>query len=158
MNNRREALYGPQHAQDLELVVVLNRAANLHNRHATEVFRKHGLTTMQFAVLEALYHKGDLKVGEIVEKILATGGNMTVVLNNLEREGMVVRCAHPQDSRSWLISITEKGKRKIEDIFPEYLEIIQTFFSVLPEEEKSAVVRSLKKLIGQELSRGGQTK
>ena len=155
MNNREKVLYGPQQAQDLELVILLNRAVNLHNRHAAEVFRKHGLTTMQFAVLEALYHKGDLKVGEIVEKILATGGNMTVVLNNLEREDMIARSVHPQDSRSWLIAITEKGRKKIEDIFPEYLEVVRTFFSVLPEGEKSATIRSLKRFLDQEFLKKG---
>lgn len=148
--NKREALYGHAHAQDLELVITLNRAANGHNRRAAEVFRRHGLTTMQFAVLEVLYHRGDLKIGEIIAKILSTGGNMTVVVNNLERDGMVARRVHPEDSRASLISITDRGRGKIEALFPEYLEVIGTFFRALSEKEKDVVAQSLRRVIRQD--------
>lgn len=55
-----------------------------------------GLTAAQFGVLEILYHKGNLRIGEILEGTLSTGGNMTVVIENLEKTGFVVRYPDPR--------------------------------------------------------------
>ena len=63
MTTRKRILYGPEHAQDLKMVIALSRAVNAHSKAALEVFRKYGLTTAQFAVLEVLFHKGPLKIG-----------------------------------------------------------------------------------------------
>lgn len=59
-----------------------------------------GLTSSQFAVLEALYNKGDLKICEIIEKILTTSGNITVVIKNLEKEEFISKYPDPEDKRS----------------------------------------------------------
>lgn len=131
---------------DLRLVIRLNRSANLLNRKAGVIFRAHGLTTMQFAVLEALYHKGDMQIGEILESILATGGNMTVVINNLEKDGLVKKRCNPKDHRAFVVSLTDAGRRRIEAVFPEYLDDMRTTMDALTKEEKEAVSKALKKL------------
>ncbi|NRT71882.1 DNA-binding MarR family transcriptional regulator [Clostridium beijerinckii] len=61
-------------------------------------------------MLEVLYHKGDLRVGEILEKTLSTGGNMTVIIDNLAKDNLIERRPDPKDMRASLISISEKGK------------------------------------------------
>lgn len=146
-NNKR--LFGQESVMDLRMVIGLNRSTNLLGRRAGQIFRKHGLTTMQFAVLEALYHKGDLKIGEIIEKVLTTGGNMTVVINNLAREGLVEKHPAPTDSRAFVISLTESGRARLEAVFPEYLIDMQKTMSALTDDEKRTVVKALKKLSGQ---------
>lgn len=135
-----------ENVPDLKVVIGLNRSANAINRRANAVFRRHGLTPMQFAVLEALYHKGDLKVGQLIEKVLTTGGNMTVVINNLAREHMVEKRTDPADSRSYIISITERGCIKIEDIFPEYLQDLKEVLGIFSGEDKLALINLFKKL------------
>ncbi|NRT87461.1 DNA-binding MarR family transcriptional regulator [Clostridium beijerinckii] len=57
-----------------------------------------------------LYHKGDLRVSEILEKTLSTGGNMTVVIDNLAKDNLIERRPNPKDRRASLISLSEKGK------------------------------------------------
>jgi len=145
----KKALFGQESVIDLRMVIGLNRSTNLLGRRAGPIFRKHGLTTMQFAVLEALYHKGDLKIGEIIEKVLTTSGNMTVVINNLEREGLVDKRPAPTDSRAFIISLTESGRARMEAVFPEYLADMRNTMSALTDDEKQAVVLALKKLCGQ---------
>lgn len=147
MKTRKPALYGLEHAPDLKLVIALSRAVNTHNRAALEVFRRHGLTMAQFAVLEVLYHKGAMKVGEITEKILSTAGNMTVVIQNMERDGLIECCKHPQDSRARLIAIADKGAEKLSSLFPEYLKVIENVFSSLSAEEKQFIGQRLKKIV-----------
>lgn len=105
-----------------------------------------GLTAAQFGVLEILYHKGNLRIGEILEGTLSTGGNMTVVIENLEKTGFVVRYPDPQDGRASLIRITEKGYKLVETMFPGHVANIGGIFSALSTEEKQQLVELLKKL------------
>lgn len=146
MKTKKMKLYDKEHILDLKTVIALNRATNHLNRRALAVFRKHGLTMMQFAVLEALYHKGSLKVGEIIEKILTTGGNMTVVLKNLAKDGLITKRIDPEDSRAMLISITDKGSRVMERVFPEYLADLRDFLETISDSEKKNLVAVLKAL------------
>ncbi|MBB6215507.1 DNA-binding MarR family transcriptional regulator [Anaerosolibacter carboniphilus] len=109
------------------------------------------MTVAQFGVLEILYHKGDLRICDIIERTLSTGGNMTVVIDNLEKEGLVGRYSDPNDRRASLISITEKGKKLVEEIFPKHVENISEIFDVLSSEEKQSLIKLLKKVSGVEI-------
>jgi len=140
--------YGELVDLNLKALIALSRCT--HNVHKREykTIKEGGLTVSQFAVLEILYHKGDLRVCEIMKKILATGGNMTVVIDNLVKENLVKRCSDPKDRRVNLISITEKGRNLISGIFPKHLENINDIFSILTSEEKKNLIKLVKKLSG----------
>ncbi len=146
MKKRNRILYGLEHAQDLKMVIALSRSINAHNKAALEVFRKYGLTAAQFAVLEALYHKGAMKIGEITDKILSTPGNVTVVIQNMERDGLVEYRRHPNDSRARLVSITDRGAAILQELFPSYLDMVKNMFLPLSGEEKQTITELLKKL------------
>lgn len=133
---------------NLKLLIALTRSTQNVQRREQRTIKEGGLTVSQFAVLEILYHKGDLRVCEIIEKALSTGGNMTVVIDNLVREDLVKRSIDPKDRRVNLISITDKGRKLVSDIFPNHLENINEIFSVLTEDEKKNLISLLKKLSG----------
>lgn len=116
------------------------------HKSAGKIFNEAGLTTSQFAVLEALYHKGKLTINQIMERILSTSGNMTVVINNLEKNEMIEKKTNPADKRSCLISITEKGAKKFKEIFPKHLEDLKRNLMDLTEEEKQVLADILKKV------------
>lgn len=128
--------YGEINDINLKTLIAISRSYQTILKRLNKVFKEGGLTPSQFGVLEALYHKGDLRIGEIIEKILSTGGNMTVVIDNLEKSGMVKRYQDPNDRRASIISITEKGRRKIEEIFPIHLEELNNALINLSLEEK----------------------
>jgi MarR family 2-MHQ and catechol resistance regulon transcriptional repressor len=73
---------------------------------------------------------------------------MTVVLENLVKDNLVMRYIDPKDRRVNLISITEKGRNLISEIIPKHLENINEIFSALTSEEKKNFVGLLKKLSG----------
>jgi MarR family transcriptional regulator, 2-MHQ and catechol-resistance regulon repressor len=129
----------------LSTLVVFTRAEHVIHKKEMETIKKSCLTPTQFGVLEALYNKGDLRICELIEKILTTSGNITVVIKNLEKDGLVIRSSDPQDKRSCIISITDKGKKIIEDIFPEHIKNIESIFNVLTDEEKITLKAILKK-------------
>ncbi len=140
----QKQLFEKEHIPDLKLFVALSRATNRLNRRAATIFRKHGLSPMQFAVMEALYHKGDLTIGEIIEKILSTGGNMTVVVNNLVRDGYVEKKSKAGDQRASLVSLTTAGIQKMQAVFPVYVADLRQALLEVPNAEKQIVTRCLK--------------
>ena len=120
-----------------------NKSVNARlNRHLAEA----DLTISQFGVLEALLHLGPLNQKALGEKLLKSGGNITMVIDNLERCGYVERQRDPEDRRSVLIYLTEEGKKFIKRFFPKHLEAIKEEFSVLTREEKRQLAKICKKL------------
>ncbi len=112
------------------------------NRHLSDA----NLTVSQFGTLEALLHLGPLNQRAIGEKLLKSGGNITMVVDNLERLGYVSRKKDPEDRRAVLIHLTPKGKQFIEEFFPKHLEKIKEEFSILSEEEKKTLADLCQKL------------
>ncbi len=68
-----------------------------------------------------------------------------MVIKNLEKEGLVKKIIDPEDKRVAIISITDRGKKIIEDIFPKHIKNISRIFSVLTDEEKIILKSILKK-------------
>ena len=130
---------------DLSTLIVFTRAEHTIHRIEYKIIKQSGLTIAQFAVLEALYNKGDLKICEIIERILTTSGNITVVIKNLEKDGLIKKKPDPNDKRSCIISLTEEGKKIIENILPDHIKNIKGIFEILTDEEKNTLKTILKK-------------
>lgn len=130
---------------DLSTLVVFTRAEHIIHKIEYKTIKQSGLTTAQFGVLEALYNKGDLRICELIEKILTTSGNITVVIKNLEKDELVKKKPDPEDKRSCIISLTDKGKYVIENILPDHIKNIKSIFEILTEEEKNTLKSILKK-------------
>ena len=79
-----------------------------------------GLTLSQFGVLEALWHLGPLCQRDLGLKILKSSGNMTMVVDNLEKRALVDRRKNADDRRVTEVHLTAKGRALIEDIFPRH--------------------------------------
>lgn len=138
--------YGKESDLNLRLWILSNRFnINIHRQLLT-VFKKHGLSASQFAVLEVLYHKGDLTVGEIIEKILITGGNITVVIKNLEQKELLTIKQDLNDGRKKLISITKEGEKLLEQAFKEHLELLNSLLEGYSREEKEQLILLIKKM------------
>ena len=105
------------------------------------------LTESQFGVLDALFHLGPMKHKEIGKKILRSGGNITMVINNLERRELVQRKRGEKDKRQFIIHLTSKGKNKIQEVLPTIVKKIKKHFEVLNKEEKKELQR-LCKIVG----------
>ncbi|MGL4760784.1 MAG: MarR family winged helix-turn-helix transcriptional regulator [Sarcina sp.] len=124
----------------------MKRANQYIGRQELTTIKETGLTLSQFAVLEILYSKGDLTVGEIIDGILTTSGNMTVVLKNLEKENYINKYKRPNDKRSYVVSLTKKGFDIIDNSLPKHLENINGFMNVLDIDEQKTLIKILKKL------------
>ena len=104
------------------------------------------LTPSQFGVLESLYHLGPMCQGEVSAKILRSTGNMTLVLDNLEKRGLVRRERDTDDRRMVNISLTEAGRELITYVLPHHIAAIVEEMSVLTPEEQATLGRVCRKL------------
>jgi MarR family 2-MHQ and catechol resistance regulon transcriptional repressor len=105
-----------------------------------------GLTLSQFGVMETLFHLGPLCQGQISAKLLKSTGNVTLVLDNLEKHGLVERKRQTEDRRMVMINLTPKGESLIKEIFPHQAAKIAEEFAVLTEQEQVELGRLCKKL------------
>ncbi len=114
---------GTRHRGSIEEINALNTFIKLQRAAESVSARVHallpeGLTVTQFGVLESLHHIGPLCQGELAEKLLRSGGNLTLVVDNLEKAGLVVRERDPADRRFVVVKLTPKGSAFIAEIFP----------------------------------------
>lgn len=138
--------YGKKADLALNMWVKLARAAATFNHLSARDIESYGLTGPQFAALEALGHLGAMTIGDLGKKMLVTGGNMTVVIDNLEKEGFVFRQPDENDRRSVVVDLTRKGKELFNRIFPKHAAFIARVASVLTEKEQHELAKLLKKL------------
>ena len=145
----------PRASQRLPLAtyVRLERAANTARAHASQHLGDSRLTLTQFAVLEALHHLGPMSLSDIAGKVLTTGGNLTMVAGNLERDGLVRRQRSPEDKRVQIVALTTKGKALIRLIFPVHASAIAEFMKVLNADELKQLGELCRKLGKQEPAR-----
>ncbi len=138
--------YGKKVDLALATWVKLARAFSSFSKKSSEKIKSFGLTQPQFAVIEALGHLGSLKVGEICDKMLVSGGNMTLVLDNIEKLGYLERIPSKEDRRAIDVQLTQKGRELFDEIFKVHAEHITKLMSVLTPEEQKDLGDLLKKL------------
>ncbi len=107
---------------------------------------EYGLTRTQFLALEALYHLGPLSLGELGDKLLVTGGNVTYVLDRLEHQGLAYRDRCLDDRRVVRATLTPAGRALLADVLPGYFDFIEHLSRHLTTEEQETMGTLLKRL------------
>lgn len=136
----------------IDAYIKLQRSAESTAARATRHLASAGLTFSQYGVLDILFHLGPLPLGQIAEKILKSEGNMTTVVDNLERRGLVKRERKERDRRVVTLSLTEAGRKVIEEILPQHVQAIVEEMSVLTPDELETLSRLCRKVGKQERS------
>ncbi len=126
--------------------VKLVRAAESVHSRATRHLASHGLTASQFGALEALHHLGPMCQRDLGLKILRSSGNITMVVDNLEKRGLVRRERDREDRRYITVSLTPDGARLIRMIFPEHAGIVAREMGVLSAQEQAQLGRLCRKV------------
>ena len=138
--------YGKKTDLALAMWVKLTRAHDTFNHLSAANIRSFGLTPAQFGVIECLGHLGSMLIGDLTKKHLVSGGNMTVVVDNLEKDGLVERLVSDEDHRAFYVKLTPKGKRLFDKIFLKHAQYVVKLASILSESEQIELGLLLKKL------------
>jgi MarR family transcriptional regulator, 2-MHQ and catechol-resistance regulon repressor len=132
--------------QALKLWVVLARAYTAVQTHSLADIERNGLTVGEFGILESLFHKGPMLLGEVQRRILVSSGGITYLVDRLEARGLVERRDCPGDRRARFAALTPAGEALIRRIFPEHARCIEHAFSALEEAEREQAIQLLRKL------------
>ena len=131
----------------LKIFIGISKARKKIGARSNKLFLKYGLTEAQFGVLEAIYNKGPLSVGEIQEKILSSSGTIPVIIKNLEKRQLLIKEKDKLDKRKFIIRITEDGRKLMDEVFPQNREIIcQMIDGSLNKDEQELLLNLLKKI------------
>ena len=120
--------------------------------NAVETYAQHSIAELEmcgsdFAVLEALLHKGPLPINEIGRKVLLTSGSITVAVDRLESKGWVERRASGTDRRAKIVHLTKAGKELIGRVYARHAADMEQLASAsLTKAERETLIRLLKKI------------
>jgi MarR family 2-MHQ and catechol resistance regulon transcriptional repressor len=142
---------GTRYQGTLEEINALNAFIKLQRAAESVSTRVHtvlpaGLTITQFGVLESIHHLGPLCQSELAEKLLRSGGNLTLVVDNLEKAGYVLRERDPADRRFVVVRLTDKGAKFIGELLPKVVANVTREMTVLSSTELSDLGRLCKKI------------
>lgn len=120
----------------LSAYVKLVRASESITSRIQRQVTEAGLSVSQFGVLEALFHLGPLSQSEIAKKVLKSTGNITMVIDNLEKRGLVTRERKQDDRRFYVVRLTPEGSKLIGSIFPRHAAMIVAEMGALSSVEQ----------------------
>ncbi|NCB29024.1 MAG: MarR family transcriptional regulator [Clostridia bacterium] len=133
---------------ELKILIGLHRTANEIDRKTARIAAQFGLTLGQFAVLEALYHKGDLTVGQVQKAILSSSGTMPLIVNKLAQQGYLTRKQDENDRRCSILQLTPAGRELIAQVYPLNEEMILRQMDCWTMQEKTTLVTLLQRFGG----------
>jgi MarR family transcriptional regulator, 2-MHQ and catechol-resistance regulon repressor len=114
--------------------------------HTRADIARHDLTTAEFAVLEALFHKGPMLLNEIQRRILVSSGGITYLVDRLAARGLVERRACREDRRASYAALTSEGEQFIAAVFPDHEAAICRALGGLAPAEQAQAIRLLRTL------------
>ena len=136
----------PEEVRALDAYIKLMRAAESVTARLSRRMAASGLTVSQFGVLEALLHLGPLCQRELGRKLLKSSGNITLVVDNLEKRGLVRRRREGADRRFVTVHLTEKGHRLIRSVFPDVAAAIVEEMGALTASQQETLGRLCRRL------------
>ena len=131
----------------VHVFLVLWKAARAVETYAENSIAELEMCGSDFAVLEALLHKGPLPINEIGKKVLLTSGSITVAVDRLESKGFVERRASGTDRRARIVHLTKDGKELITRIYAAHATDMEKLAAAsLSRAERETLIRLLKKI------------
>ena len=136
----------PEAKRALNAYIALMRASDSVSARVHRHLAAAGLSISQFGVLEILHHLGPLSPRDLCSKLLRSSGNVTLILDNLEKRALIRRERDQRDRRMVTIHLTEEGQALIAEVFPRQVDAIQADLSVLTPAEQDELRRLCRKL------------
>lgn len=131
----------------LNTYIKLQRASDSVNSKINLFLSGSGITGSQFYILDALFHLGPLSQKELGNKLLKSGGNITMVVDNLEGRKFVKRKRSKKDRRLIYVHLTDKGEKKIKNTLPGVVDMLTKEMEMVSADEQE-ILQNLCKKIG----------
>lgn len=140
----------------LNVYLKLLRAADSLRARINKSILQYGITESQFFLLDALFHLGPLSQSELGSKLLKSGGNITMIVDNLEKRSLVKRERRADDRRVFTINLTKQGNKLFSKQFPKILSGLVREINILSDSEQLEMQKFCK-LLGMNNPKGKNT-
>jgi len=130
---------------DLQLWVRLLACGHAaEQRVKNRIKENFGINQTQFNLLSQLDRAPEgIRIGEIARRTVVTGSNVTAVVDDLERRGLVLRQTAEGDRRATLITLTDNGRKAFAQMAPVHADWIEEIFAEMSKQEKRELIRHL---------------
>lgn len=132
----------------LALWIRLVANSNIIEKEIRNLFRSEfGVTLPRFDLMSALYREqGGLTMGELSKKMLVSNGNVTGIVERLQKEGLVKRWALPTDRRIYSVGLTPKGRTDFKVMADRHKEWVADILGGLNDEELEPLINQMDRL------------
>jgi DNA-binding MarR family transcriptional regulator len=143
-----ETRVSDDHHQALKLWLRLLACTNkVENEIRTRLRAKFDTTLPRFDLMAQLERTpAGLKMNELSQRLMVTGGNVTGITDQLEKEGLVVRTSDPSDRRAFTVKLTPNGRTVFTKMASVHEQWVIDLFDGLSTAEKDQIHRLLAKL------------
>lgn len=140
----------PDHHQSLKLWLrMLSCTVRIENEIRTRLRATFGITLPRFDLMAQLErHPEGMRMGELSKRMMVTGGNVTGITDQLEREKLVQRVPDPSDRRAWAVRLTPAGRTAFAEMAAVHERWIDEMLADIPAEDKSALIGMLTSMKG----------
>jgi DNA-binding MarR family transcriptional regulator len=126
---------------------LLTCTVRIENQIRAGLRREFGTTLPRFDLMAQLERSGGgLRMNELSQRLMVSGGNVTGITDQLEREGLVVRTPYPGDRRAYTIKLTETGLKRFREMAARHEQWIIELLAGLSRDEKDLMIKELWKL------------
>lgn len=131
-----------EHHQSLRLWLrMLSCTTRIENEIRSRLRASFGITLPRFDLMAQLErHPDGLRMGELSKRMMVTGGNVTGITDQLEREGLVLRVADAKDRRAYAVKLTPAGRRAFADMAVVHERWIDEMLAEIPAEDKESLI------------------
>lgn len=132
--------------KDLKTIISLFRATDAFSKAIQRDVKAYGLNVTEFGIMEALYHKKQMSIKELLEKVLITNSTMSYVIEQLIKKDFIKKQQSQTDRRSYLLTLSNHGYTLMDSAFKLHKKHMRSILDVLSEEEEQALRAMLKKI------------
>ncbi|UPK76253.1 MarR family transcriptional regulator [Nocardioidaceae bacterium SCSIO 66511] len=137
-------------ASPMGVIGRLTRLARLVDVQLRDTFRTHGLDGASFDVLATLRRSNPehrLTPAALMRSSMITSGAVTQRLDRLEEKGLVARTPHESDGRGVYVTLTDDGRRLVDETLPDHLATEEALLAGISGDEREALARTLRTLL-----------
>jgi DNA-binding MarR family transcriptional regulator len=142
---------------DLKLWLrLLSCTVRVENTIRSRLRTTFGITLPRFDLMAQLErHPDGLRMGELSKRMMVTGGNVTGIADQLEREELILRVPDPQDGRAFMLRLTPRGRTAFAQMAAVHQGWVADLFGDVSPDDKArmiALLDTMKRQLNAQLS------
>mgnify|MGYP001407055281 CR=1 FL=1 len=112
----------------------------------TNVLYTHQISIINWRVLAVLQEVGGINIRFLARRLAMDRSNLSRVIDTMANDGLIKRKILPNDRRNFIITLTDTGRKKVQEVFPDVLVDSMSTMDGFSNEEKETMMRLLSRM------------